>query len=169
MTVANWIVIIVPIIGVVGAAILYIVQKHIDRETEVRRERRQLYRSAAVALERSFQEIKKDKADAEMLQRALFEFEQVVAEIQVSAPDSVAEAWMKIPSLLLLLSWGSGNDPENYDFQSFEMHLKAFNSARAEALNQMRRDTFGDTRITLNIIMEAFAALGKVQQHLLRL
>lgn len=160
MTAANWIAFFVPLIGLVGGAIVYVLQRHIDRENEIKRERRELYRKAAVALERVHQELRRDEPEKAEQNSVIEELEVIIAEIQVATPDSVAGVWVEVPSLVAGLQ-GYQHSGEA-DIRAFKIAIKAYEKGRAEALLAMRRDTYGQTKITLELIADAFAQMSRV-------
>ena len=161
MTASNWIAVILPVLGFVFASILYTLQKRIDRLNEEKRERRELYRRAAVILQRVHNILERDNnRDSQVL--LISEFEEVVAEIQVSAPDSVAEVWSNIPHLALDIWNEHHSDDQEIDVERYGEFVNRFISAKSESLIAMRRDTFGDTIITADRIREIMYAFVEI-------
>jgi hypothetical protein len=160
VTAANWITLIVPILGILGGGLVYILQRHIDRENEIKRERRELYRKAAVALERVHQELRRNEPNKAEQNTVIEELEVIIAEIQVATPDSVAGVWVEIPSLVADLQ--GHQHSSKADLQAFTKAIKAYEKVRAEALLAMRRDTYGQTKITLELIADALAQMSGI-------
>lgn len=162
MSASNWIAIIVPLVGLVGGAIVYALQKHIDRETEIKRERRQLYRNAAIMLERLSQQLRAEEVDVQARKDALQELEITIAEVQVACPDSVADAWNEIPEKVTSLIRSKPKNMDKDSLARFAIALVEYRQVRAAALQAMRKDTYGDTKVTLEKLISAMTEIGNV-------
>lgn len=166
MTAANWITLIVPLLGIVGGVLVYGLQKHIDRETEIKRERRQLYRNSAILLEKLNQQLRNNEPDKSAQLMALQELEITIAEVQVSCPDSVAEAWIRIPGLVSRLQAFQHRMDLMTDYHGFDEAIHAYEMGRANALSAMRFDTYGDTKMNMKRIVSVMAEMANIVRAL---
>ncbi len=160
MSIANWIAIFLPIVGLIGGALVYALQKQMDRENEIKRERRGLYRNAAIALERVNQELRTNDFDKGKQIAAMLELEVIVAEVQVSSPDTVADVWVSIPELVANLQ--RLQHAEKIDYVNFDFAISAYEQGRARALLAMRRDTYGETKITIEALSKVLREMSHI-------
>ena len=165
MTIANWIPLIVAIIGLAGGAIVYQLQKSIDRVNQIKQERRELYRRFVIAFEDLDHNLTLARDDNNGIS-LMSSLDKTIAEIYVSAPDNVVAATR--PISLLFASLGSllyGGKKSISDISVMEAR-KELHLAWLNLIQEMRYDTFEKSKIskeTLKEIFESFlTSVGKL-------
>ncbi|WP_297768842.1 hypothetical protein [uncultured Roseovarius sp.] len=144
MTVANWITIFVPIIGLVGAGIIYHVQKSVDRANQIRAERRDLYRRLVSAFNSFNSSLLRGKSSEAMTH--YIEYKGLEAETIICAPDHVVEALNTLSPLMSAYAKAKFVDNAESDIS------KEVRNAYENAIEAMRLDILGDTKITRQLI-----------------
>ena len=142
MSAANWIALVVPLLGLVGAAVLYGFQKSIDRKNQILSERRTMYREfisiAQDARVKVFME--PDGAPASWFNAYKSKF----GELMVTAPDEVVEAAKDFDDTIRFLpKFKKNNSTADFKVKNAELTGKY-----AELVFQMRKDSFGKTTTT---------------------
>ena len=160
-----WLPLVIAIVGLVGGAILYNVQKAVDRRNQIHQERREIYRRFVICYNDLNHHIILD-AETDTQMDRLGTLRKVCAEIAVTAPDDVVSNCEDIPRLFGKVGVcrypvdGSDVDEEAVNKAESALHLKYL-----DAIAAMRRDSFSDTvisRKTLeNVISGFLVSIGK--------
>ena len=167
MSAGNWITLVLPILGFVFGSILYVLQKRMDRENEERRERRELYRNSSLVLQRVHNLLRYRRADEAEVAHGIEKLEEVIAEIQVTAPDNVAESWNVLPFLASkVVAYANAKTIEEDRLFDAEQNFLKF---KAAAISSMRNDTFEKTGITLARVTEVLEEFEKMTDVLRRI
>jgi hypothetical protein len=144
-----------------GAAIyiahwVYPVQKEKDRENEILRERRDLYRQWIMAVEQSrFAAV--TRANIPVSERAVYSIERLQdlnalsQQLFVTAPDQVSEQCKAVFRHMLSMN---RYDPVE-EKEKFADAAKSVRETLEQTLLAMRKDTFGDTKATLSGLLPA--------------
>ncbi|UWQ01263.1 hypothetical protein K3X44_12295 [Aliiroseovarius crassostreae] len=139
MSIANWIALVVPVIGLIGGALVYRWQKQLDRKNELRLERRVIYRKFASDIEdvifhMTFEETEQAKGAILQLRKRYF-------ELYTTAPDAVVgQCALLIENLVDAFA-----HPEFLDFKH-EAVMQTYSNALS-VLTEMRKDTFAATEL----------------------
>jgi hypothetical protein len=139
---AAWLPLIVSIIGLVGGTFVYQIQKTVDRRNQVKQERRELYRRfvvAHVACENSLLK------NAETILDDIIKVEELLAEIAVTAPDTVVEASKGAIKNLALLGVSRQEDDWSSNDSQYTNAKSIAHQHFLEMVAAMRQDTFEDT------------------------
>jgi len=163
MTAANWITLVLPVVGFLFGIILYVLQKRLDRQNEEQRERRELYRSSSIVLQKVHNTLK-NGGTPEQAVGLIEALEETVAEIQVAAPDAVAQSWNELPGKALrILELRRKDEVESDDLFVAEQN---FLVQKVDAISNMRNDTFGETTLTKARISEVADEMIKMSKQL---
>ena len=142
MTVANRISILVPLFGLAGAAILYGLQKSIDRKNQILSERRILYREFISIAQDARVKLWMTKDGA--VESWFTDYKTIIGELMVTAPDPVIEAAMKFDDTIRYLPRHKRDDSK----VEFKKEFSELTGRYAELVFQMRKDSFGKTKVT---------------------
>ncbi|WP_347312224.1 hypothetical protein [Defluviimonas sp. SAOS-178_SWC] len=148
MTIANWLAVFVPFIGLVGGAIVYMVQKGVDRQNQIRSERRELYRKLVVDFNNVNVSILRSGRSADGLDK-LVQYKNTEAEILVCAPDPVISALEGLSPKISIFAKHSNSEKAEKD--------AAFNDLKESyeaAVAAMRKDVLGDTEVTKRVVQK---------------
>ena len=164
MTAGNWIAIAVPFLGLVVGGLLYVVQKYLDRQHEIHRERRVLYREFV----KSFSSLKtaiQRAIDSENSFYLYTELDSVLSELAVTAPDPVVQAFDGIREKLIdsaQYAHKKGRSDEDYAISKQAM-LEAMEIFR-DTVSEMRRDSFEGTKVSYSNV--SVSVLRSIQELL---
>jgi hypothetical protein len=147
VTVANWIAVLLPIVGLVGGAIVYQVQKTIDRANQLRAERRDLYRQLVSTFNLFNAAVLLGKNEEALEQ--FIAYKGLEAELLVCAPDGVVNALKPLSKKRPKYSraYRMGEEGKKELFQEVKDALDS-------AIEQMRIDVLGSTILTKAVLRE---------------
>lgn len=154
MTIANWIAIFVPLLTLIGGAIVYNIQKAVDRKNQLRAERRELYRKFVALFSEVHSYIGRNKPLEDVVDRFVT-LKSVEAEILVCAPDHVVEGLKALTKEMAAYAASINKDKEIQAERRVSVK-----SAYDEAVSAMRRDVLGESMISVRDIAEFSAAFA---------
>ncbi|SFK10310.1 hypothetical protein [Celeribacter marinus] len=147
MSIGNWIAIAVPILGLVGGAIVYQIQRSIDRSNQLRAERRDLYRKLVALFDDCIVEFHNKDVGASFA--SYREFRKIQAEILVCAPDAVVEKLKPVSTAIIAAGAELGGDSSVR-----KARIKSMEDVMDAAIHAMRGDVLGSSKISLEMIAE---------------
>ncbi|WP_224816897.1 hypothetical protein [Hasllibacter sp. MH4015] len=150
MAIANWIPVLVTLVGLVGGAIIYQIQKATDRKNQIRQERRELYRKLVVAVRELPRVLVYE--DDEKIGREHAAFSALLGELLVCAPDNVVEGCGSLEDAVDDAVIARLEGGVSAFSKSDENHPSKIELALEKAVYEMRLDTFGDSKITKQMI-----------------
>ncbi len=142
----------VTIIGIFGGAVVYNWQKSVDRQIELKRERRDLYRRYVCIFEELDHKLISPGPQEVETFNYLNELEKITAEILIAAPDNVVGACMSVSEIFLRLANSSFRDREDFDFEEMMKIREELDEAKIKIVSSMRRDIFESTKIGIATI-----------------
>jgi len=155
MAIKDWLPLIVAIVGLVGGAIIYQIQKATDRKNQILLERRDLYRKLVVSVREIMPALFDVNNRDEMVVRHIG-FTSLVGELLVCAPDQVVKGCENLEhSVREAVVAGLSKDEKK-----LRESAKTVEKALETAIFQMRRDTFGDSQIGMILIERLVSDFG---------
>lgn len=138
---ARWLPVIVALLTIGGGALVYGYQKRLDRHNQILAERRTLYRDFVRAVGNYHNHI----IDGSDLAQSQSRYGDLVAELTVSAPDTVVSALKSLD----LSTWKLRRKFEDYDSedQTQAEVLREVSERLDKTITAMRRDSFENTSI----------------------
>ncbi|MDF1718824.1 MAG: hypothetical protein P1U75_19490 [Antarcticimicrobium sp.] len=154
MSVANWIAIFVPFVGLVGGAIVYQVQKTVDRANQLRAERRDLYRKLVSTFNDFNVSVLLNKTSEAL--EAFIAYKGLEAETIVCAPDHVVQALENLSGLMASYASERRKNEANKADMSEEVKKTSEEVRKAydSAVEAMRVDVLGKTMISASMIAD---------------
>ena len=146
MSIANWIAVVVPLLGLVGGAVVYMIQKTVDRQNQIRSERRALYRKLVVEFNNLNAALLRKQSDPPPLD-LFIQYKATEAEIVVCAPDHVVEV-LKILAPKMSKFAGSAVAKEGDKDAAFADLRNGYEAA----VEEMRKDVLGETKVTRRVV-----------------
>ena len=137
MTIANWIGILVPVLGVIGAALLYVFQRRIDRREIIRSEKKKAYQEFLNAL---FEHAEHRTAETRIA------YDRSKIALVLVAPDPIIKEVVSVQEMATMDMDATG--PE-------DVHATAIG-----LIVEMRRDCFDDTNLVASEL-EYVMPIGK--------
>ena len=133
--------------ALIVAYFVYPKQKEKDRENEIRAERRVLYREWIDALEICRLKASVSGNDTPELLSAFQKFHSLTQQISVSAPDGVSEKCAELlKPVLEMTTIATQKEPSKTEMKEIGVTIR---SRLQLALEEMRKDTFSSTRLSL--------------------
>ena len=147
----------VATLSILGGAIVYHIQKSVDRQMELQKERRALYRRYVILFEDLNHKLLVTGPENPESLALVSEIIKVTTEILIAAPDTVVEACKNVPSLFARLGKLSFKESDDFDETERQLQEDKLNEAKSKIISAMRNDTYENTRIRAVTIKDSIS------------